>query len=418
MNSSVEPFARVRLLRGRAVLRGFAVHDFPVITTLSGIEPLTFSFLVERFIKGRQMVSSRQQEAYILCDWINYLVASGLSIDVADPFSYYQWVSLPLEKGLINRARAHRKIAVVWEFYHYLVLSERARPAVRSFFEQISECKVSNDNFIVWSRKAELARGHSSRPTYVPSVGEVQRVIEMASTQETAFLRERNFLVCQCESRMGLRAMGVSALRTSDLESCLREEQILTKGERLTHLVNNSGRQIEIRSIIKDLEKSGRTIFSLSITEKGRRTRQVKLPIDLARQLVNHVWGRRAALIKARRVPARDQSETVFLSSRTGLPMRVGTVKDLVKLAFLQADVRGSGHSLRAFYLTEEACQMIREAMKLYGPNFSMDDIFDRLADLAGHSHKRTLNRYLSVARLRAAALEALEAHENRHSIH
>jgi hypothetical protein len=70
---------------------------------------------------------------------------------------------------------------------------------------------------------------------------------------------------------------------------------------------------------------------------------------------------------------------------------------------FIAAGVKGSGHSLRAAFLTEYAQRLLREAKNKFGQSYDAQALLIMLAEIAGHEDPTTLKNYLDEARIREA---------------
>jgi len=325
------------------------------------------------------------------------------------PSDYLSWDSKRRSKAEISLARHHRKLEVVWGFYNFLRTEGDIGLVTSGFFNAISEKRVGENGAVSWAMKLKTETSSNVRHPIVPTDEEVERVFDALGAHPNLFLAERNFLIGQVEARAGLRAMGAESLKLTSLDAMLEAEGIRSSGGSVGNLAHNKGEQVRVRMALSQLMARGRTVLPMPVVEKGGKKRDVEIPIDLARRLLDHVWGRRDGLIRRRRGAPRLHKGMLFVSWASGAPLTRGAIKDLVKDAFVTAKVRGSGHALRAHYLTSKAIELIEEARKKFGNNYDPEDIFHELAKLAGHRHRRTLYAYLDVARLREAALRELD---------
>lgn len=401
--------ARVQKLKGVIELGGAIVQDFAVVIWPdSGVDEQVLRFCYERAVYKGRKPSTIENECYILADWLNWLASRGKSVADALPTDYHQWDSRG-GSGSIGPARRHRKKEVVWEFYKQLRSDPALGDVTATFFETLSEPRVSDIGVISWSMKLKSKIGQRSRLPIVPTDDEVEQIMATLGEDTDPFVSERNFLIGQVEARIGLRAMGAESLSIRTLDTMLESAGIRHSGGSVGNLYRNKEEQVRVRRELSQLSARGRTVLAAEIVEKGGKERDVEVPVDLATKLLNHVWGRRQALIKTRRGATRRHEGRLFLSSRNGAPLKRGSIKDLVKAAFKNAGVRGSGHALRAYYLTTKAIALVQEARRKFQNNYSPEDILNELARLAGHSRRKTLCHYLDVARLREAALRDFE---------
>lgn len=70
---------------------------------------------------------------------------------------------------------------------------------------------------------------------------------------------------------------------------------------------------------------------------------------------------------------------------------------------FVEVGIKGSGHSLRAAFITERAEELLVQAREKFGANFDELTILHELCELAGHAQPSTLRNYLDLARIRHA---------------
>ncbi|QAY78898.1 site-specific integrase [Sphingosinicella sp. BN140058] len=402
--------ARVHLIKRSLTSDGPLPAGFPVLSWMrAGIDEDVFRYCRDRaFFEGMKM-STVVQECYVLADWLNWLARLGKEKAEAATSDYLKWDAIARSAGRLGPARQHRKQQVVWSFYHHLRSDSELGAATAGFFGQISNVRVSDSGVEEWSMKLRRRGGGTRRNPIVPSDEEVERVLDKLGEHDNPFLAERNFLIGQVEAKVGLRAMGAESLNIATLDAMLASEGIQVSGGSVGRLGSDKAEQIRIRMELSRLLRSGRSVMEAVVVEKGGKRREVEMPIDLAKRLLDHVWGRRYALVRNRRGAGRRHDGRLFLSFTDAAPLTRGTIKDLVKVAFVASGVRGSGHALRASYLTRKAIDLLQEARRRYGNNFSPEDLMSELARLAGHNHRKTLKSYLDVARLREAMLQDLD---------
>lgn len=400
---------RVHRLKGEMEIGGALLRDFALLVwSDSGVDEQVLRFCFERGVYKGLKTSTLEQECYILADWLNWLAARNKTLEDALPSDYHRWGNRGNRGQSLSATRAYRKKELIWQFYKGLRSDPALAQTTAAFFETLSEANITDQGLIHWSMKLEYKVGRRSRAPRVPTDEEVGRILSELGNYDDPFLSERNFLIGQVEARIGLRAMGVESLKIETLDKMLESAGIDFEAQSIGNLYQAKSEQIRIRRQLNGLLERGRTVIPAPIVEKGGKKREVEVPIDLAIRLLNHVWGRRQTLITNRIGAKRRNEGQIFLSWRNGGPLSRGSIKDLVSAAFESANVKGSGHALRAYYLTSKAIALIIEARRTFGANYSLEDILNELARLAGHNHRETLRAYLDLARIREAALREL----------
>jgi hypothetical protein len=136
----------------------------------------------------------------------------------------------------------------------------------------------------------------------------------------------------------------------------------------------------------------------------------VGFPIDLLLAILDYLWGERARIIRERGIRETYGDQKLWISATTGWGLNRGSICDIVAVnGFKAAGVRGSGHSLRAAFLTEQALVLLAEARCKFGQNYDEFTILNELAELAGHDKPETLRYYIDLARLREFAFRMVE---------
>jgi integrase len=240
---------------------------------------------------------------------------------------------------------------------------------------------------------------------------EVERVLDKLASHENPFIADRDWSMGKTAYRTGLRVMGLEALTCATVDALLRADGLLDEAQHVEWFAQDRIAKVRLKTALNDLIASGREHLFTDITEKGGKTRSVQFPIDVVGHLLNHIWGERHELLRKFGSSRREISARgLWLSSRSCEPLTNVAIKDILrKRGFVAAGVRGSGHSLRAAFLTEYACFLIREAKENFGNNYDAGAILLTLAEIAGHEDPKTLQHYLDEARIREALLEDRE---------
>jgi hypothetical protein len=140
------------------------------------------------------------------------------------------------------------------------------------------------------------------------------------------------------------------------------------------------------------------------VVTKGGHHRIVEIVPDLLLRTRNYIEEDRLAVVHRFRqkhggiykVPA-----AVFLSEKTGMVLRFGSITNLIGEAFKEAGVRGSGHRMRARYLTNLVQHYYDEAFAKHGNSISFDIVLLKAAEAAGHANPSSLRPYLNLIRKR-----------------
>jgi len=202
--------------------------------------------------------------------------------------------------------------------------------------------------------------------------------------------------------------MGLEALTCSTVDALLRADRLIEANQRVEWMAQDRIAKVRLKTALADLVESGRQNLITDITEKNGKTRSVQFPITLVGRILEYIWGERRALLQKFGSAGYERSQRgLWLSSTTCEPLTNATIKDILrKRGFVAAEVKGSGHSLRAAFLTEYACVLIREAKRNFGDNYDAGAILLTLAEIAGHEDPKTLQHYLDEARIREALFD------------
>lgn len=283
---------------------------------------------------------------------------------------------------------------------------------------------------LVWSRSVTQENSGTKRPT--PNQDQVERILEhlrfkvkelraKRTTGWAANLRrlegERNWLIARCEAEAGLRRFETAALNLRDLCRALAEERLLDgvgvrDYDAAVQMVVAAADNQELREgILERISKyriRGHETLYVTMARKWRKIAAVQFPLGLIEDILTiGIWTVRHAIVDHWHL--KDSNYTspleIFLSSRNGLRLSDGAVGDIVNDAFAELEISGSGHRLRAYFLTHMAWLIWNENFALGGYRFDVAVVtmtLDRLTELAGHSEPSTLEQhYLDMALLR-----------------
>lgn len=380
--------------------------DFPIVIhpDYGVFEPaVLFLQELERWRSAKSGVLA--DVAYIICQWCNHLQDIGRSWDAPSEVIFQSWLRDELGAGWIARARQARKANVLVRWYHFLASRGVGGALLRSFTASISASELDVSNLDPRAR-FKAPRGpklkFGKRP--IPAPQEVLRVIEALAEHKDPFIAERDWLLGRVAYETGLRAMGLESLTCRSLEDMLREDGLLSAGQQIVFMGRDRAAKARVRAALQQLQQTGRECLIGMVTEKGGKSRYVSFPIGLVAAILEHVWGERSAKIKV--CCQGKGASALWLSGRTGQPLKRNSIKDILKIrGFNAAEAKGSGHSLRSAHLTDMACHLLAEAKSSSGSSFDTQAILFALAEIAGHSDPRTLEGYLNGARIRAVMM-------------
>lgn len=401
--------------------------------------------------KHRVKVGSMKLEAYAIREWLAFLANAGRRWDEADDELLSHWRESHRERiagRAIKATRVAQKIHAVFTFYRLfpeaLPLNEEGnprklfvgKPQIRDgvTFPVSSKTPWSRSKHVqdVWSGAERVGRGSGSRRG-TPDEAQVTKLLAWmraksvrqhsrrsgADAQKALLMEsERNWLMGRCMVGGGLRAQEIADMRVDALAKALRVEGVplpqspTNNASRGPHVLDLLAEDQEGRGALLSglelLEARGRTCIYMEVTGKGSKTRMVPFPIDLARDLLQvGIWGVRRAQ-RSEWAEARGAStppQLLFLSFKTRGRMTSGAIGDLMKQAFRETGVEGSGHRLRAHFATMMAFTLLDEC--LAQNNYRLDSlvenmVLERLAEAMGHARvSTTLSHYIEMAKLR-----------------
>lgn len=416
-------------------------RGLPLLRWPSGAicEPVTV-YLGWSLETGRASRGSLKQEAYILREWLVFLLNLGKQwFDVNDDLLKAWRVSASARRRgeTLSARRIERKLQVVFEFYRLIpkCLPYREDGSRRAPFVALPDrdvddrSPVSSKHVIsprpnagfMWLYGERHGNHHRRRPT--PSEDQTERVISQLRSRpdrnrsgrhgwrglnEDALLGERSWLCGRCAAEAGLRAAEIADLEIERIRSALAREDLSVPGlAARSRRVDGQGLEDmdqRARSSLLDalahLHARGRRFLEVEIVGKGRKTRMVPFPIRLVEDLLNiGLWSIRSTQIA--RWKEMDSSfrpaDNFFLSSKTRGPLTAAAIGDMLKRAFAKVGVNGSGHRLRAHCATMAAAELLEEAFLTNGGRLdagAVNGALDRLAARFGHVRVTTTLRY------------------------
>lgn len=383
--------------------------------------------------------SSMEPNSYSLREWLCHIMnlkLDWISAGQDDVIrSFRNSFAENVEEGELSSAQVELKVHHVFCFYETV---NRSMPFVGgsrtpnfvgrpSSLAPITTRQVGP--IIRWSGWNNVSRKAPSRPT--PSLDAVEKILEhlRAAAMESAdgswkqtlriLAAERNWLVASCAARAGLRRKEIAGLSVRKLAEALGELGIIrmpsgrwrssVQSNPLNDAVTDGTLRVRILAEIDKFRARGYHTMNVAVETKGRPERSVMFPLDLVVDLLEiGVWKARTLLFSHWEAQGKSKldHDAVFISStRDGERLKTKSVGDILKDAFSATDEAGSGHRLRAYFLTEMAWLLWNQELAISGYKNEVtveNNVLNRLATIAGHKKPSALERhYLDQATLR-----------------
>lgn len=405
------PAGRSRIIRASEhfTIDRHRLPSFPLVVDGDGalIEPL-FDFLRAEAVQRHLTVGTLVDEAYALGPWWDFAHA-GNSDSLITVDLVVRWTGDELEKLRLGSKtsktirRISRCLDVITRFHEHLLRGWDYSPGDQAWrasrYLARLDPRLADRDFsrVTFSYSAKAKGG--GRPT--PSEDEVELVLNKLADTSNSYIAARDWLMARWMRDVGLRRAGVASLTVEALRVSLAEEGVLSKQEFLTRQGTTLRSRGEVRVAIERLRATGRTFVAGRITEKGNKTREIKIPFPLLHQTLDFIWSERAGVAGSSKLIHGD----LWLSLKTGRGLKPTTVGDIMKFAFVEAGVRGSGHRLRACFAEEVVFRLYSLAKDSGGVLFDENQVLIDTAEELGHSDWRSLRSYLNRAARNYTAL-------------
>lgn len=223
---------------------------------------------------------------------------------------------------------------------------------------------------ISWSKPLLLRNGGRSSskklPGFVPTDQRKGELLEyFHDSTQSYYLAKRNALMLMVADRVGLRLGSVCSLSARDFDR-----------ERLD-------------------ASAFETIDVVPRKQKFSYENSFEIPLDLAYEICSFIEGPREGLIKGKRLES-SQIDEVFLSEKTGLPLKPRSVSSLFSKAMreLGAPKGAAFHAWRHKFVQDEVDREIayRLEKKL---DISDDSVKGSVSMKVGHKHPDSIQPYL-----------------------
>jgi site-specific recombinase XerD len=218
---------------------------------------------------------------------------------------------------------------------------------------------------------------------HTPTAEEATRLHATLATLYGASVAERNTLMLSWAEEAGLRRKEFAALTVGQIPTWHEIDQLIED------------------DLSKDIEL---------VVTKGGHHRIVEIVPDILLRTRNYIEEDRAKIVRRferKYGEAYQTPDVIFLSEKTGKALNLRAISNLIRPAFREANVPGSGHRMRARYLTNLVQFYYDEALK--GKSISFDIVLLKAAEAAGHAHPESLRPYLNLIRKRALTAKPTE---------
>lgn len=331
----------------------------------------------------RKSARSVRQFAYHLKYWWSFINGRTVRWDAVHDRLMFEWRDELLREGISERT-VNGYISTVFRFY-------------------------------LWSERCGYTSGLIGEP-------DMERNIHPPLTVDVKFIRggtkvytspvlisttRQSVLPVPTNDEISLIHEALSELYGKNHELLIRDTLILTwmeqTGSRRAETLNLKVNQIPSWSEIDSLKMSGEKL-EVPVLGKGGKTRSLWVGADLLTQTRDYIEEEREVVVAAfrRRLgTGYKRPKEIFLSSKTGRVLDPDSVSQSFAKAFRKAKVKGSGHRVRARFLTNLTVSNLAAELERRG---SMPDLTSALlmvAEIAGHKNVGTLRPYIVAAKKR-----------------
>jgi integrase len=333
-------------------------------------------------VTRRQSAESVRQFAYHLKNWWGFINRTGVAWDGVDDFVMRDWRDLLLEKN--DAATVNGRVSTVFRMYIWAERNGHTEGVIgevdfgRNFRPPLTVDVRTRRNG-TRSYSSPLLIKTTAKPTLAtPTNDEITKIHAALAEMygDNTDLLVRDALILTWAEETGTRRAETLSLKVSDIPEW---DEIL------------------------DLEEKGET-KDISIVGKGRKRRSIWARPELLAQTRDYIEGEREALVgrlRARLGSSYRIPKEVFLSSKTGHRLHNDTVSQNFAKAFRKAGVKGSGHRVRARFITNLAEASFEAAYEKLGSVPDLVSVLIPIAELAGHTNVETLKPYFAIVRRR-----------------
>jgi integrase len=325
----------------------------------------------------------------IMLSFWNYLIKEGVDWTEVDDNVLITWRNHQEIENGVKKRTINQRLSTIFQFYwwaqsHDYIQNVVADPANA---DNLAPAQISVTAKITGPRSGVNARLKLSSPllyrttrepnVHTPTAEEATSLHATLTTIAGPTLAERNTLMLSWAEEAGLRRKEFASLTIDQIPNW----------DEIYDLIQNES--------CKDLEL---------VVTKGGHHRIVEIVPDLLLRTRNYIEEDRLGVVhrfRQKHGGIYKAPAAVFLSEKTGMALRFGSITNLIGEAFKEAGVRGSGHRMRARYLTNLVQHYYDEAFAKHGNSISFDIVLLKAAEAAGHANPSSLRPYLNLIRKR-----------------
>ena len=327
--------------------------------------------------------------AEILVSFWNYLADRKVNWMDVDDKVLIEWRNYQEQELGVKKRTINQRLSTVFQFYwwaqnqglvHEMMADPNTDKGTPSQGISVGlKAKKSRSglhpNFTIYSPL--LYRTTRQPNIHTPTADEATNLHATLATLNGPTVAERNTLMLSWAEEVGLRRMEFAALTVDQIP----------EWDEIYSLIEQDS--------LKDIE--------LVVTKGGHR-RIVEVVPDLLVRTRNYIEEDRDRIVRRFRKKygrAYEPPSTIFVSEKTGKGLKLRAISNLIPGAFKKANVSGSGHRMRARYLTNLVEHYYDEVLSARGNAMSLDIVLLKAAEAAGHLHPETLRPYLNLVRKR-----------------
>lgn len=329
---------------------------------------------------------------YLQLFW-TFLCKKKISYDQVTDVDLLSWINQQRTRGNMWYVIAARCDAV-FGLYYWMEKNGRICRAIRipgfndqTPFEPLISSRTAHPSRLRRSRHGivmavRLKPKDSGGIQPTPSAEDLTKLYTASDNDQNLDLTERNHLLIGWTSQAGVRRKELGRLTVDQIPKWDAIDALRAKGY-----------AYELR---------------LTITKGGTPRHIAVLP-----QLLEHTreWieGPRADIVERfkKAKPTYREPREVFISSKTGLALNLTSISNLFKSFFNAASVKGTGHRIRASFLTNLLHAEVEAALANLTSNggaardIDWELIIRKVAERAGHKHVESLRSYVNLLKKR-----------------
>ena len=374
----------------------YAGKSYPHVPLLIGpdhsfVEPVCAYFRHLILREHLEVTSTKTYAEYILHFW-KFLATERVPFDQCDDALLIRWFNRQTRDG-VGAGTMRARCDTVFDFYIWLEVCGHIRHFVRvpgfndseKFVPQLSARPVGNHAKSRRTSKYGIVSGvrPKDRPSVrqpTPSAADITDLYIEAS-KGGASLYERNSLLIDWYVQTGVRRLEWRALSVQGIPGWNLID---------TQTSKNEAHELQL------------------VVTKGKNFRHISVLPELLAKTREYIEVPRADIVarfKKKHPGTYVQPEEIFLSNKTGLPLNLTSISNMLTQWFSAAGVKGHGHRLRAVFLTNlcEAELSAEEAKVAAFPGSKIDFelVLMKVAERAGHKNVESLRSYLNLVRKR-----------------